>query len=226
MTLNRQYVYPLAIVIPFTSWESETLLQNIEYWNTYSPCISETPVKIDLVFYFHKDFTKGSGHLVRMFRERIYKFENVSKCFNAIKFLNAGLLDSQDLYPESAARMFFKLFKTNWMQNYKYFFYMEADVLPCKKGWIDALINESKIPGGFWVRGSIIRGSDDIESSYLNHINGNSLYSVSNTDFKSFISNIIEPNFWKNTKNYMGGYDVALFMIRLDRSIISWNYFT
>lgn len=227
-TLNTyNTVSQYAIVIPFTSWESEVLLRNFEFWNIFTPCTLDSS-RIDLIFYFHKDLTKGSGHLINMFRSSINKNDNVSRCFNSIKFLNAGLSESQDLYPESASRMFFNLFKFPRMTIYTSFFYMEADVLPCKSGWIDALLKEFKVHGGFWVRGSIIRGSDAVtgQYSYSNHINGNALYSIGNPSFRSFILDVVEPNFWKNPNDYLGGYDVGLHMIRLDRSIVSWDYYT
>jgi hypothetical protein len=216
-----------AIVVPFTSWESERILLNFEYWNAYPPCESSY-IQLDLIFYFHKDFTRGSGHLIKMFREGIRKNENVTRCFNDVKFLNADLYDSEDRYPESASRMFFKLFKLRLMTEYNSFFYMEADVLPCKSGWIDSLLKEFSIHGKFWMRGSIIRGSDKHtgNSLFAPHINGNALYAIGDPEFRSFITDVIEPNFWKNPDSYLGGYDVALYMIRLDRSIVSWDFFT
>jgi hypothetical protein len=163
-----------------------------------------------------------------MFREGIRKNENLSRCFNDVKFLNADLQDSEDTYPESASRMFFKLFKLGRMTEYNSFFYMEADVLPCKSGWIDSLLDEFSIHGKFWMRGSIIRGSDELtgNSLFARHINGNALYAIGDPKFRSFITDVIEPNFWKNPDSYFGGYDVALYMIRLDRSMVSWNFFT
>ena len=194
----------------------------------FPPCTSSTSDQLDLVFYFHKDLTRGSGHLIRMFRDAIRKNGNVSKCFNDIKFLNAGLEEDEDAYPESASRMFFKLFKFSRIIEYNAFFYMESDVLPCRSGWIDALFKEFSIHGNFWMRGSIIRGSDDLtgQSSFAHHINGNALYAVGDPRFRSFVTNMVEPNFWKSPDSYLGGYDVALYMIRLDRSIISWDVFT
>ena len=227
-----------ALIIPFAGWQSDLVLRNIQdVWSRWPPCFLPRMHSTDLYIYYHQDITK-SDHLIPLLRSAFLKHANVSSCFKTIQFLNAGLSDANDVYPLAAARMFFKLFKSSKLIRYPAMYYMEPDNIPCKQGWLDQLFRESRVPGGFWVRGkfveslrksgSIIRDRDPVTGQYpySQHINGNALYAIGDADFRSFVSHIVEPAFWGDPDEFLGGYDVALYMIRQNRTLISWIYYT
>lgn len=220
----------LIVVVPFVGWQSEWVFSNLDsIWPRVPPCEnadSSITAKPDLFFYFHKDISRSRfalSEIQRLFR----KHENVSRCFASLQFLNAGLSEAEDVYPLAAARMFFRLFKSKRLLSYKTMFYMEPDNLPCRTGWLTALDRESRVPGGFWVRGSILR--DGVEDtgrySYASHINGNALYAIGNKEFRAFLSKV-ETSFWARPNDFLGGYDVALHTLRSDRSFMTWIEYT
>ena len=47
---------------------------------------------------------------------------------------------------------------------------------------------------------------------------GHSLHDI---NFRKFITDIIEPAFWKDAERYLNSFDLALEWIRRDRNIIS-----
>jgi hypothetical protein len=217
----------LIVVVPFVGWQSEWVFRNLDsIWPRVPPCESDLHPKPELFFYFHKDISRSRfalSEIQRLFR----KHENVSRCFASLQFLNAGLSDAEDVYPLAAARMFFRLFKSKRLAQYKTMYYMEPDNLPCRAGWLTALGRESHVPGGFWVRGSILR--DGIEDTgrypYAAHINGNALYAIGDQAFREFLSKV-EESFWARPNDFLGGYDVALHTLRTDRSFMTWIEYT
>ncbi len=102
---------------------------------------------------------------------------------------------------------------------------MEPDNYPCRSHWLNQIYQESL--SSFWVRGSIIRDNSEETGlyEYAHHINGNAFYAIGDPDFVEFIE-WIENRFWQDPDEYLGGYDVAIYLLRHNRKAYSWKNFT
>ncbi|KAJ3137421.1 hypothetical protein HK100_000690 [Physocladia obscura] len=240
-----------AIVIPFTSSDISRLLNNLEtLWPTFPPCESrlEHGRQIDLILYFHKNILI-EHHLVKLINTQINASSEIfSKCFSSVRFMNALLSDTEDAYPHGASRMFFKLlhaFSTNSLaaatakkrtqkvtlryHYYNAFFYMEPDVIPCRRNWVDRLYEAAMIPGDFWMQGSILRDRNPaVENwTFAGHINGNALYRVDDPLFVKYVG-LVEAEMAQDIDGglYLHSYDVALDLVRQNRTIVGWIEYT
>ncbi|KAJ3416748.1 hypothetical protein HDV05_000122 [Chytridiales sp. JEL 0842] len=194
---------------------------------------------VELVFYYHKDITQ-EPKLVGQMRNLLKKEPQVMQCFSRVRFMNALLTDEEDPYPDGASQMFFKLFSllsphfkkpstsanTADHQTYQAIYYLEPDNIPCRPYWMDRLYEEASIPGDFWMRGSILRNRNPVvgEWTLANHINGNALYRLDDQKFAQYIEKV-KQEFLVDSKRYLGSYDIALDLIRRNRSMIDWLEF-
>jgi hypothetical protein len=214
----------LAIVIPYIKSQLNSLIDQLNLHETYSPCENQSN-SIDLIFYFNE---KQIPHV---------KYHN--KCFRNIRFLSADLSEQENQYPIGSAMMWKKLFINERSNNislryhgYTHFFLMEPDTRPIRSYWLDAIVEQiinghnraSYISTQWWMTGSVYRGFESIGQNFL-HINGNALYhlSLNFIDFLSYVSNEY-PYDSKET----GGYDLDLFVYlfkNLDKAKQYWHKF-
>jgi hypothetical protein len=237
----------LALVIPFTEFQAPKVKQNIEsVWKTNPPCDlkqfaqndAAIKTKPDLIFYFHKNILSDSSRTwIPQLKRTISQSPSLSNCFGSVHFVNALLTDEEDTYPLGASRMFFKLIGTPTHKSllssksiphspYTSFYYMEPDNIPCRANWLDQLVEESS-RADFWMRGSIIRdGNPQVsEWTFAQHINGNAMYSLSDPKFISFVDKVSRV-FWQDPDAFLGSYDIALDLVRRNRSLVDWVEFT
>jgi hypothetical protein len=111
--------------------------------------------------------------------------------------------------------------------SYQAFYYLEPDNLPCRPYWADRLYEESSIPGDFWMRGSILRNRNPLVSewSFAHHINGNALYNLQELKFARYIDLVrseFELDLSSTANRFLGSYDIALDLVRRNRSFVSW----
>jgi hypothetical protein len=102
---------------------------------------------------------------------------------------------------------------------YKYVFWMEHDVVPRGKYWLDRLVSETH--DDCLVKGSVYRGNDwDIFAStrfpdgmlhWINHINGNAIYKLNND-----LLYIMNTSFATFNPNRGISFDIAVFMTIFD----------
>ncbi|KAJ3116160.1 hypothetical protein HDU96_010269 [Phlyctochytrium bullatum] len=220
-----------ALILPFALHQAPLLHRNLEtLWPLHPPCDPSrhySPL-IDLVFYTNRISALTPSTLKRL-RDTITHTRTLSRCFSSVKFITANLSPQEDTYPLGAAHMFFKLlaqFPTPPapLAPYNAMFYMEPDVIPCRRHWLDRLYEESSIPGDFWVRGSILRNANPQTSTwtFANHINGNALYRLDDARFHRFLS-LASKEFFARPRDFAGGYDVGLYLVRENRSLVGWD---
>ncbi|KAJ3069576.1 hypothetical protein HDU98_007368 [Podochytrium sp. JEL0797] len=233
----------LALIIPFTHSESARVLNNLATsWTTHPPCDPTTHasyhVLTDLVFYYHKDILHYAPHLIKQLQTSVQK-SPYHACFASIRFVNALLTDEEDVYPLGASKMFFHLFRTlstgpllrdhhsrtSASHHHQAFYYMEPDNTPCRRNWLDRIYEESAIPGDFWMRGSILRDRNPRvgDWSFSDHLNGNALYRADDARFIEFVLRVEkEMEMDEGGRLYLNSYDIALDLVRRNRSLVEW----
>ncbi|KAJ3208158.1 hypothetical protein HDU67_006962 [Dinochytrium kinnereticum] len=232
-----------ALVVPFSGTQTDLVIRNVEkLWPRKVPCDPDRGYGnlIDLVFYSNR-LGAVTPPVMKKLREEIIGTPSLSKCFRNVRFISARLSKEEDKYPYGPSHMFFKLFSESGARPllkspgghgmddlpYQAMYYMEPDNIPCRAHWLDRLYEEASIPGDFWMRGSIIRDRNPAVGgwSFANHMNGNALYRLDDQKFVDFISEVRE-HFWENPDQFVGGYDVALYLLRENRSFVPWVEYT
>jgi len=227
---RHRYASRLVLVIPFIEGHIDRVLSNIERWQKYIPCQPHRGYHqfIDLLFYYHKDITSVRG-LVGTLKSAISSHKEISQCFSVIRFANARLNDEEDVYPLGASRMFFRLMGMNTINKYNYMYYMEPDNLPCKQYWLDRIYEEATIVGGesLWMRGSIIRNGVSMVGTWTfgEHMNGNAIYRLDSQQFFDFLA-LVENELNGDPGKYVESYDIAIYLVRKNRTLIPWDEFT
>ncbi|KAI8838047.1 hypothetical protein BJ741DRAFT_683359 [Chytriomyces cf. hyalinus JEL632] len=237
----------MALVIPFTASDTSQVLKNLHTtWLQHAPCSIHRnyAASIDLVFYFHRDILTHANTVQQLINS-IESEPVLKQCFASVRFVNALLTMDEDAYPVGPSRMFFKLFNTlkrhpllgvapslsgkrEAGMHHQAIYYMEPDNLPCRASWLDRLYEEASIPGDFWMRGSILRNEDVSvgEWTFAEHINGNALYRVDDAAFLKFLS-LVEGEMSRDLSGdqYLHSYDVAIDLVRRNRSLVGWSEF-
>ncbi|KAI8616147.1 hypothetical protein BC830DRAFT_1080800 [Chytriomyces sp. MP71] len=191
--------------------------------------------------------TADGVSLVRVLSDAVAADPRVAQCFASVRFVNALLAEADDAYPRGPSKMFFKLFATlrkhpllhdarstalskkDIRMHHQAIFYMEPDNYPCRAFWLDRLYEEASIPGDFWMRGSILRDGNPTVADYTfsEHINGNALYRVDDSAFLEFLSRVsMEMDADTDGKRYLHSYDVAIDLVRRNRTLFDWLEFT
>jgi hypothetical protein len=200
-----------ALVVPFPFIQIEDTLKLLKRWEKTVPCKGKAKVyqeKTDLIFYYHRQRYEAMEQLILKALSSDHTTNGTLKpefhCFNSnIHFIYSNLLLHEDVYPDSASRMFYKLIDDNLMYTqYSYFFYNEPDTYPIKDGWLNRILDQAYLPTTqWWISGSIYRGKlsyvrdgrgeDDLRGGNLltfqanMHINGNALYNLC-SNFRDF----------------------------------------
>ncbi|KAI8839572.1 hypothetical protein BC829DRAFT_403769 [Chytridium lagenaria] len=224
-----------GLVVPFAGTQVDLVVRNIEQlWPSMVPCNPDRGYGhlIDLVFYSNR-LGAISPPTMKKLREEILRSPSMNKCFRSVRFISARLSNDEDKYPYGPSHMFFKLFSESASRPLLKSPGGHGHVLhgtrqhPCRPFWLDRLYEEASIPGDFWMRGSIIRDRNPAVGgwSFANHMNGNALYRLDDPRFVDFISEVRE-HFWENPDDFVGGYDVAIYLLRENRTFVPWVEYT
>ncbi|CAF1206618.1 unnamed protein product [Rotaria magnacalcarata] len=223
--------FRLAIVIPFIQSQFNTLIDQLNIENIYSPCRS--PFKsIDLIFYHNEQPLSILDYLIRQLN-----YEH--RCFKNIRIFAANLSEEENAYPIGSTIMWKKLFIDEHLSNislryhgYTHFFLMEPDTRPIRSYWLDAIVEqiinshtrESYISTRWWMTGSVYRGFESIGQNAF-HINGNALYHLS-LSFVQFIELFLKD--CRTESQRVLGYDLGLFLYlfkNIDEGKKFWHKF-
>eukprot|EP00917_Polyrhabdina_sp_WS-2016_P007176 GHVP01016002.1.p1 GENE.GHVP01016002.1~~GHVP01016002.1.p1 ORF type:complete len:323 (+),score=43.38 GHVP01016002.1:262-1230(+) len=202
--LSAEDQYLSHVVVPFHWKEIEKIVQLISKWETVRPCTGYEKNRPMLLFYSSDDTRR---------EDRISEAEDklnlalsklsldVLRCFEGIEIKYANLTNRHDVYFEVKRQMLEKLIKGKIESNkkFRYIFYMDAETIPIREGWIGALNRSVEYPNeGFWMKGSAYRGSDKnrilAKEAAVQKINGHAIYNINPDDgFKSFFERILKP---------------------------------
>ncbi len=184
---------PLVIIVPFIKSQIPRIKESLRRWaqDKYAPRDIEQPgydnCITDMVFYFNKGPDEDMSAQIRAIIDEF----DLKQFFHDMYFYYANLSDADDVYPLATSHMFYKLIDDpNIRQKYKYMFYMEPDVLVIRKGWMQNLHNMAfgrQKP--FFVMGSINRGTFINIPEHRVHINGNAIYSLSES-YRQYLNEV------------------------------------
>ncbi|MFM8552616.1 MAG: hypothetical protein ACKOCD_09995, partial [Nitrospiraceae bacterium] len=100
-------------------------------------------------------------------------------------------------------------------RDYPYTFLMEADCLPVRPGWLDALDHAThNAPSGSWGIGSSYTGPTMLAPMWVFHINGNALYATGDLEFQDYLTgDFLKALQWlvENVSNSVA-YDVSFVL--------------
>jgi glycosyltransferase involved in cell wall biosynthesis len=194
-----------AVVVPTTRREEQQLLLNLQIWDqpAFAPCTGTPPARRpDLVVAF-------SGVQDDDLRRRIcaaYEAtDHLKRCFERLDVCFVGLDVSLDYYERDYTlpvpgkghksgpnEQFFELV-TTMSDRGDFVFYMEADCVPLRQGWLDEVGAIAAADQGSWVIGSVYRGIGELDPRFSMHLNGNALYRVGDPTFQAFARNYWRP---------------------------------
>lgn len=145
------------------------------------------------------------------------RLPRVRRCFRSVRFLMANLppRSEEDRYPLGSSLMFFRAMELpTLLDRYRYMYWMEADQVPCRAGWLDRLYHVATNHPDFWMLGSIVRDGQQSNTyySFADHINGNALYRLDSPSFHSLLATVQEE-FIKNKSKFLAAFDIALYLV-------------
>lgn len=197
------------VIMPFHPRQLESVKKNLMIWSKYFPCKKETKLEgIGFIFYVSSS-RKDIIH-VEKFESELFEASasgSGKDCFRFYSIIYANLSGNNDGYLRGSRLMFEKMIKKEisfGSVEPSYIFYMEPDCIPIRSNWLAALNNLIVSPNAdFWMKGSLFRGPFDVilNNVIYNHvhINGNSIYNVSDEGFAEFyfkiVRRIIETEF-------------------------------
>lgn len=187
-----------AVVVPATVRELEALKLNLQVWDlaALAPLRGRcsTP-KPDLIFAF-------SGADEPEVREQLHAAfaatTLVKEAFARLEVVFLDLRPEVDVYirdyrspaPEAGYKagpneqFFATLEKVR--PTGRFVFYMEADCIPLRAGWLEALQEVAESDREAWVIGSVYKGREPISPGFAQHLNGNALYRTGSPEFLEF----------------------------------------
>ncbi|ELR23416.1 uncharacterized protein ACA1_070020 [Acanthamoeba castellanii str. Neff] len=197
----------------------------------------------DLVLYFSYPLDQFPEVVSTL--QRAWAAAAWSPCFAEMRIISAGLDPAADRYlpsqktaesakdeaeaeeakppaPSGVVLMYFNLMlDPAFGEAYEYFLYMEPDLTAVRAGWLDQFSRECHDElHNFWMKGSIYAGpkyvSDETDSPWLFHINGNAIYHVGDPGFRDYI---------KKLRQLEGAltnpFDVTMYEFRRQRFTLS-----
>ncbi|CAM9369292.1 unnamed protein product [Ectocarpus sp. 12 AP-2014] len=154
-------------------------------------CSHSTLTRMDLVLYKAEALT-DAGHLPQIPHE-------ASKCFRHTKIIGGDLLPEENVYPEGASLMFYKLFLdedvAGSLEEYDAFAVIEWDVLVAHATGFSRLYDAAFSSEPFWMKGSTLAGTEFHQTAklrdmwhVLGHLNGNALYNNTDPAFTQYVN--------------------------------------
>mmetsp|Transcript_11550 Transcript_11550/g.14505 ORF Transcript_11550/g.14505 Transcript_11550/m.14505 type:complete len:2323 (+) Transcript_11550:126-7094(+) len=227
-----------AIIRPFAVADAHQMLESFEVWNEFIPCkqLNYTPqINIYLVFSQNLSAHAIIQSDVEMFLSKI-QMEKWYSCFQDVKVVSANIpaevdtynpddSETSDMWVNGPNQQF--IFISQAMQRmewgkYDCWYLMEADSIPIKPFWLDALINEVEAEVPFAVLGSNYRG--DLWDSFRNqispalkfHINGNAIYNSTHSVTQWIVNQMANE---KNSTHNRKPYDFRIAELIFDKNI-------
>ncbi|KYQ92413.1 hypothetical protein DLAC_06392 [Tieghemostelium lacteum] len=214
----------LAVVIPFPEKHLEKTLNAIKRWDQVDrmPCDPSLLVngKVysklskflpDLIFYtnFGRN-QKIIDQITDLINESQWK-----QCFKSLQFIHANLTEEEDGYPRGPANQFVKFYDMPISRDYQYFFYMENDVVPIRRGWVLEIVRltymtEATRRRPFMAIGSTVREKEAFKRKVIQrfHVNGNAIWSTSEQmrKFLTLVQEYYQPHYGKGLMWYDGEF--------------------
>ena len=194
-----------AVVVPTTEKELPTLLENLAAWSLprLSPVRAKTcKARPDLIFGLSGDESVAAK---AQLTEAFLRSPTLKRAFASVHVEFVGLSAQLDYYERDyTKRVTGKGFKSGPNEQFfellnrqagkgRFIFYMEADCIPIRQGWLDKLIEIAAGDSESWIIGSVYRGVEPIDPRFRNHLNGNSLYRVGDPEFIEFLNRFWRP---------------------------------
>lgn len=196
-----------------------------------------SPANVDLILYTNKWYggSPEANEQKLSYITGLLKEAGMDRCFDTIRFVNAGLDNSTD--PEKGrnnraiSEFFFALFFNTSLtaDGYDYFFHMETDTRPIRPLWVDRLYEEvSSRLTPFWVMGSIYRGGSHPRafcygkfSGCAEHINGNAIFNLQDRNFTQWLQEIHEE-YVRGNHHSSWGFDT--YIINVLKKETNWPF--
>jgi hypothetical protein len=160
----------ISIVVPFIEQQISRVLENLDLWNDYPPCLwtSTEPrgYELFLIFYVSRPWNESPDLMQALNQIRALINENnaISKCVDHVMFLSAQLSPEEDIRDNVSGAMntqgpnlmFYRIFSKLKPLNIAYMLWYEPDVIPVQLYWMDKLnlIIASKLNDDFLIAGS------------------------------------------------------------------------
>lgn len=208
-----------AIAVPLTPGEVDLFLKGLEYW--IDPKLQPSFNRVEGVV-LHVFLSCGEEPaLRRKIEEAVARLPWLSTWFSELRLTFLNLSPDVDYYIKGTSLNVFcnksgpNLFWLMVMaacRRYCFTFQMEADCVPVRMGWLDALERAVQTaPVGAWVIGAQYFGPTIISATNAFHINGNALYATGDRDFQDYLDGEFKKFiFWsvENISNNIA-YDTA-----------------
>ena len=216
----------LAVVVPLTAAPGDLarLRATLHRWNApgFAPCrrdgtaipaaalvrrdcgfaphaSHESPA---LVFYANRLLEAGIQ------RHILTWLGGATTCFQRVEFRAANITAADDGYPHGASRVFYAAHADLFADaRVRHFFYSEADNLPIRAHWAEAL-QALAAAERFWVKGSVVRGPVKVDEWVIRHINGNALYDAHDPEFRDVVAQAARTP--PRMHAHLDPYDLAL----------------
>jgi hypothetical protein len=185
-----------ALAVPLTPGELDGFLDRLDLWIDPKLQPSLSPVSGVALHVFlscgERDDLKGK------IEAAVSRLPWLSRYFSDIQLTFLDIPAEVDYYVKgtslnifcnkSGPNIFFLMIMAA-CRDYQKTFLMEADCIPVRPGWLDALEHAATdCPLGTWVIGANYSGPTLIAPSNSFHINGNAIYSTGDREFQEFLS--------------------------------------
>ena len=208
---NGQPVHKLAVVIPFIGVQTWKLLHSwTKTWTRYPACSAlrsglRAPFSATLFLYFDQALEGGQGEADGFYNSSLLR-DTLLNTWNALPHSHCfsggvQLIDMRrgDLnHIEGSCVMFYDLFQTLEAQHFQHFMWMEPDVLPVQRNWLERMTEEVADNAQcqrWWIKGSNPRCASwygRIRDRRDYHFNGNALYCLGSDRFADFRQRVID----------------------------------
>ena len=228
----QQALPRLALIFPFVTHNTSITLKAIEKWGSAgSPCSRTNSVGVHFLQNKVDDDRFDTTEFYNTITSQTL-FHSYKSCFSSITIENARLTGAEDVYPAGPSYMFWNIFKAPHLSHlksqYDFFFWAEWDVYPIRPLWVDALFHEITPPADFWMRGSLLKGSQldpDVavreNADWAPHINGNALYKLNDGNFEKFLDIVFE---YEPPGHYWKPFDISIWRV-LHSFPYSWRLY-
>lgn len=216
------------VVMPFHPRQEKTVLENLDLWNTYTPCFSSLDTESavlgrNITFTFYVSTDRDEQLEARLLSRYEQLPLEVRQCFSEVNFRYSNLTGNRNNYLTGSRKMFeMMLFgELAISQDPRYALYMEPDMRPIRPGWLSKLDRLTRYPNPtFWIKGSVFRGNMHVIHQRilynLLHINGNAIYNLGDPGLQEYYADYVRPyvaSHWTD-----GAYDTDIYKFLTDET--------
>lgn len=203
-----------AVVVPTTTRELPRVMANLAAWD--HPRLAPSTGALapdrrpDLIVVFGGEEDDGV-------RQQILgafgATRHVRQAFASVQVCFIGLSRHLDYYERDYTRkvggrgfksgpneQFFETMELMAGQH-DFIFYMEADCVPLRQGWLDRVRALAEGDPESWVIGGLYRGDEPIDDRFFLHLNGNALYRVGDPGFMEFVRRWWRPTLYEHLES-------------------------